>query len=116
MHRNMTQGKWYSTLRSVEYLCWFVGSVLVIWVASMFWTTQTFQHAQAERLKYLQSDAIQARTLRAGDVFGRISIPRLGMSAIIAEGIDEATLRHAVGHFPESSVPETGGTVALAGH
>jgi sortase A len=106
----------YSLLRSVEYVCWFLGSLLTIWVASMLWTTQRFQHAQAERLKYLQSDAIQERTLRTGDVFGRISIPRLGTSAIVAEGVDEATLRHAVGHFPESSVPETGGTVALAGH
>jgi sortase A len=54
--------------------------------------------------------------LSLGDVFGKISIPRLAISAIIAEGVDDATLRRAVGHFPESSTPGKKGTVALAGH
>ena len=35
---------------------------------------------------------------------------------MITEGVDDDTLSHAVGHFPESSTPETVGTVALAGH
>src|SRR5438309_10345746 len=38
------------------------------------------------------------------------------LGALGNEGVDDNTLRHAVGHFPESSTPETVGTVALAGH
>ena len=33
-------------------------------------------------------------------LIGRIEIPRLGLSAIVAEGIDKTTLRRAVGHIP----------------
>ncbi len=64
----------------------------------------------------MQQHPAQQVALREGDLFGKISIPRIGLSAIIAEGIDDRTLRHAVGHFPESSSPERPGTVALAGH
>ncbi|HEY4660218.1 MAG TPA: class D sortase, partial [Terriglobales bacterium] len=48
--------------------------------------------------------------------FGRISIPRVGVSSIVEEGVDDSTLRRAVGHFPDSHAPGDEGTVALAGH
>jgi sortase A len=54
--------------------------------------------------------------LQPGDPFGRISIPRIGLSAMIAEGDDAATLRHAVGHIPGTAAPWDTGNVALAGH
>jgi sortase A len=38
------------------------------------------------------------------------------MSAIIAEGDGEATLRIAVGHIPGTAFPGRGGNVGLAGH
>jgi sortase A len=39
-----------------------------------------------------------------------------GVRAIIAEGTDSGTLRHAVGHIPGSAFPGERGNVALAGH
>jgi LPXTG-site transpeptidase (sortase) family protein len=47
---------------------------------------------------------------------GRIEIPRLGISAIIAEGTDNATLKRAVGHLPSTAQPGQGGNVGLAAH
>jgi sortase A len=47
---------------------------------------------------------------------GRIEIPRLLLSAIVAEGIDKATLRRAVGHIPGTALPGQPGNVGLAGH
>ena len=56
----------------------------------------------------------QARDER--DVLGRIEIPRLRIHAIVAEGSDASTLRHAVGHVESTALPGAPGNVALAGH
>lgn len=47
---------------------------------------------------------------------GRLLAPRLGLSAIVAEGISGRTLRRAVGHIPGTSLPWEDGTVGLAAH
>ncbi len=47
---------------------------------------------------------------------GRIQISAVGLSAMILEGIDERTLRRAVGHIPGTPLPGQPGNVALAGH
>ncbi|MEO8586187.1 MAG: class D sortase [Acidobacteriota bacterium] len=49
-------------------------------------------------------------------VLGRIEIPRIGVSAIVREGDDDATLAVAVGHIPGTARPGTAGNMALAGH
>ena len=102
-------------LRAVEYVCWISGALALAWVVLVWLNTSNFQASQDKRLESLQQKSVTMR-LQPGDPFGKISIPRIGLSAMIAEGIDDGTLRHAVGHFPESSTPEGAGTVALAGH
>ncbi len=52
----------------------------------------------------------------ADPIIGRIRIPRVGVSATILEGVDDATIRRAVGHFPETPRPGQDGNVALAAH
>jgi len=52
----------------------------------------------------------------AGSPLGRIEISRIGVAAMILEGIDGRTLRHAVGHIPGTPLPGQPGNVALAGH
>lgn len=49
-------------------------------------------------------------------VVGRLEIPRLGVRAIVAEGIDPGTLRRAAGHLPGTALPGEPGNVAIAGH
>lgn len=49
-------------------------------------------------------------------LIGRIDIPRLGVSAIVRKGVDDRTLRRAVGHLPETALPGDAGNVALAAH
>ena len=66
------------------------------------------------------SPAVSPRLLRhsalPGRAWGRIEIPRLGVDALVAEGVDAATLRVAVGHVPDTAFPDEVGNVALAGH
>ena len=52
----------------------------------------------------------------ADHALGRIEIPRVGVSAPILEGVDDRTIRRAVGHVPETPLPPEAGNVALAAH
>jgi sortase A len=52
----------------------------------------------------------------AGGLIGRMEIPRLRLSAMVAEGISKTTLRRAVGHIPGTALPGQSGNVGLAAH
>jgi sortase A len=55
--------------------------------------------------------------LKTGEIIGRVDIPRLELSAAVAEGDDEKTLRTAVGHLPDTPLPwQRSGNVAFAAH
>jgi sortase A len=55
--------------------------------------------------------------LQTGEIIGRVDIPRLRLSAAVAEGDDEKTLRKAVGHLPDTPLPwQRQGNVGLAAH
>jgi sortase A len=58
----------------------------------------------------------QVRDSRASSLIGRIAIPRLGISAIINEGVDAGTLSLAVGHIPSTALPGQLGNVGVAAH
>lgn len=57
------------------------------------------------------------KRLETGELIGRVDIPRLKVSAAVAEGDDEKTLSKAVGHLPDTPLPwQRRGNVALAAH
>jgi len=74
--------------------------------------------AALSAVAFVDSAASRVRnTVTASDsVLGEIEIPRLGISAIVAEGFGTGTLEHAVGHFPSSALPGNPGNCGLAGH
>ncbi|HVG10032.1 MAG TPA: class D sortase [Thermoanaerobaculia bacterium] len=52
-----------------------------------------------------------------GEMVGRVSIPRLGVSAIVLEGVDKKALRRGAGHIPATALPEQEeGNVGIAAH
>src|SRR4051794_3200795 len=53
------------------------------------------------RGSFRQAKAAAAPPRPVGALVGRIEIPRLGVSAIVLEGVDSKTLRRGVGHIPE---------------
>jgi sortase A len=57
-----------------------------------------------------------AARLRTGDAFGRVTMPTLKQSFVIAEGTDAETLRTGPGHYEGTGLPGLRRTVALAGH
>lgn len=58
----------------------------------------------------------QPSPLGEGDLLGRIRVPRVGVSAILLEGVGHKTLRRGAGHIPATSLPEQDGNVGIAGH
>jgi sortase A len=51
-----------------------------------------------------------------GGLVGRMVIPRLGVSMIVAEGTAEVTLRRAGGHIRGTALPGRPGNIGIAGH
>ena len=51
-----------------------------------------------------------------GSLIGKILIPRLGITAIVDEGVDSKTLALSVGHIPSTALPGEPGNVGLAAH
>lgn len=76
------------------------------------------QLVSADRPETLRAEMpAAAKPLKAGDLIGRVDIPRLKLSAAIAEGDDDRTLGKAVGHLPDTPLPwQRQGNVALAAH
>jgi sortase A len=53
---------------------------------------------------------------RDGAVLGRLDIPRIGVSVMVIEGVEEADLKRAAGHIPGTALPGEPGNVGIAGH
>jgi sortase A len=53
---------------------------------------------------------------RPAVALAKLDIPRAGLSVMVMEGTDDATLRVAVGHIPGTRLPGQTGNVGLAGH
>jgi LPXTG-site transpeptidase (sortase) family protein len=54
--------------------------------------------------------------VRSGGLLGMLDVPRLKLTAPVLEGDDEATLKRAAGHLPDTALPWEKGNSAIAGH
>ncbi len=93
------------------------------------WLFQKWERRQLERLLAGRQDsnagALQTASSSSAEtappavangLIGRIEIPRLGLSAMVIEGISGRTLRRAVGHIPGTALPGRPGNVGISGH
>jgi sortase A len=71
-------------------------------------------HDQRKRLARLA--ALAKGRARTGHAIGTIRLPTLGRHYAIVQGTDTDSLRKGPGHYPDTSFPGMGGTVAIAGH
>src|SRR4030095_6535407 len=74
-------------------------------------------HATGVAAPAISKTASIARPLVPGELIGRVDVPRLKLSAAVAEGDDDTTLGKAVGHLPDTPLPwQRSGNVGLAAH
>lgn len=112
------------------------GSVLIVGGLGLLaaagfrtWRLSRFQESQIRVLRTVRAEELEsgARPVRQGPahaprpalaagVVGMISIPRLGISAVIREGADSATLSLAAGHIPGTAGFGEPGNVGVAAH
>lgn len=105
-------------LRCLEWLLLAVGLAGVgVWTGSKVIPTlwQAWETRQFDLTKKNPGRASAARP-KNGQLLGRLSIPRLGLSSMVREGDDETTLSLAVGHIPGTALPGEAGNVGVAGH
>jgi len=54
--------------------------------------------------------------VKAGDILGRMEIPRIGLSVIVLEGTTSKALQHGAGHIEGTALPGEPGNIGIAGH
>jgi sortase A len=69
---------------------------------------------ERERLRRLAG--LAKRRSRTGHAIGTIRLPTLGRHYVVVQGTDTDSLRKGPGHYPKTSFPGMGGTIAIAGH
>ncbi|RPJ48160.1 MAG: class D sortase [Candidatus Latescibacterota bacterium] len=123
-------------LAVVERLLFVAGGVLLGTFLYHRIEAELFEREQTRRLEevraYLENEeetsdeaavdvdsdrADEEESLPGGiEILGRITAPRIGLSAVIIDSVEPPQLDLAVGHFPETPLFGEGGNVALAGH
>ena len=75
---------------------------------------------QLASVSVLPGDGSQHAAVTSADegasVLGYLSVPSLGLSVPVLEGVDGRTLNLAAGHIPQTPLPGDDGNAALAGH
>jgi|SRR5580658_7210294 sortase A len=87
--------------------------ISTVWEA---WANRVFDVEVAEDQIRPQPGTVLNPPALDGSLMGRLSIPRLHLSAMVREGVGESTLSLALGHVPSTAVPGQKGNVAIAGH
>jgi sortase A len=111
-----------SFLRWSRNIFFIIGLLALSYVGYVLLDARFYQAQQDRRLEQALNGVhpAWAETLvipvREGAPLGRIEISRVGLTAIVQEGVNEGTLRRAVGHIPGTALPGQRGNVALAGH
>jgi sortase A len=115
------------TLKLAERGLTMVGALALGYCLAVFLEAKFYQAREARdfarelhltagtKAPLLGSVAVLARPDKHA-VIGRLEIPRLGVSVMVVEGVDDSDLRRAVGHIPGTALPGEPGNVGLAGH
>jgi sortase A len=82
------------------------------------WPTAPAPPDPSAGIAHIRADARRdAASLRNSHPFGRLTIPRMGVSVIVVQGTDWLSdLSKGPGHYTQTTVPGLGRTVAIAGH
>ena len=118
-------------LRWSHFLFFVLGSSAIGYYAMVAAAATYYQAQSRERLHALAKRLVEpnvssgdswlspGRPLRMGSgmaPLGRLDVPRIGLSAMVADGTSSRVLRLAIGHVPGTAVPWLAGNVGLAAH
>jgi sortase A len=115
------------TLKLAQNALTMVGALALGYCLAVFLEAEFYQHGAArdfarelrlkEGNKAAPVDSVApVRTPDRHGVVGSLEIPRIGVSAMVVEGVDDGDLKRAVGHIPGTALPWEPGNVGIAGH
>jgi sortase A len=106
--------------------CGALGYYAMVAAAATYYQAQSREqlHEATARLVESQMSSLDPRlslgsSLHVGSgmaLLGRLDVPRIGLSAMVADGTSSRVLRLAIGHVPGTAVPGSLGNVALVAH
>jgi sortase A len=107
-----------SALRYAQRLFLWSGVVVLAYAGGVIAYSEAFQRHQSREFEQAVSLGAEelAGDLHEGDLVGRLQVPRIGLSVMVFQGIEEGTLVVGAGHVPGTPLPGGGGNVAIAAH
>jgi sortase A len=119
----MSRGEACGLTRRLERALLAIGVVSLTWCVLTWFQARAYQREHTMALEGLVAAPPRAaaappapESMTTGSVIGVLHIPRLGVSTVVAEGDDTATLKVAIGHLPDTPMPWKDGNSALAAH
>jgi len=111
------------SLRWLRYILFAIAVMALGYCGMVMSQTWLYQKRESQKLAQLlirpphaASGSLAIPPVTNDGMIGRIEIPRLRVSAIIAEGAGAGTLRKAVGHIEGTAFPGEPGNVGVAAH
>jgi sortase A len=108
------------TLHWLERFFLAAGCLILAWCALVYLQADLYQRFAKRMFGPAASRQSAARArpapIAAGTPLSKIEIPRLGVSAVIVEGVSPSELRIAAGHIPGTAFPGQAGNIGIAGH
>lgn len=93
------------------------GIAILVYAGGSIAYAEIYQRYESAAFKTLSSAGeTPAPDLTEGDIVGKLEIPRVGISVMVLQGVEEGTLHLGAGHVPGTPLPGIEGNVAIAGH
>ncbi|MGD0548321.1 MAG: class D sortase [Terracidiphilus sp.] len=114
--------------RGQRFICWtrrillLAGVLALAYVALTLFNARLFQNAASRALdgqihaEELHTVIPARKSVKEGDLLGRMEIPRIGLSVMVLQGTSSKTLRLGVGHISGTALPGESGNIGIAGH
>lgn len=108
-------------LRVCEYTFLVAGIAIIGYCAYLWLDARVYQRNEERSFEEIKLSAPPLVPGRLAPpiphaVLGKIEIQQVGISAMVAEGVDHATLKRGVGHIPGTALPGEDGNIVLAAH
>ena len=97
-----------------------VAGLLLLSYSTAIWVYadgfQAYQKWIFDSVRAQPSKPLTQQSVTPHAVIGRIEIPRLNLTAMIVEGVEEGDLLRGAGHVPGTALPGEPGNLAIGGH
>lgn len=108
----------------VSLCCMLVGALLLVYVGWSYASMYVKQRELAREWQQQQQSALYQSTTKSADAAAqpanytltRLTVPKIGLDAIVVEGTDDNALKLGPGHMENTAMPGADGNSVISGH